>query len=287
MSLEYQMYGLEQPMILALAIPVLLFFFLYIRRPSMNKRKWFYYGTRSVYVFLLLAALASPYILSTAEKYQDTASVTILDDQSDSMSLFKSEKTIAPDLYTNLRDQLKNATGYDSVKIKEFSGGNQTGIGDALYQNSAESSKDNNLLILASDGNNNYGRDAKDVAKAIGGSNTKIFAYTAEKPVDEIYIKAVNGDRKVPLNSNYFYTVDVAKLGGIAEYTLRVMAGDKEVGSAIVDTQRAGVQSFNFTVIFKEGGVHTLEASLYPKTPDHFQENNKSSPRLRIASISK
>jgi uncharacterized membrane protein len=275
MSLEFQMYGLDQPMVLALALPILLFFFLYIRRPAMNRRKWVYYGTRSAYVLLLLAALASPYILSTTEKYQDTASVTILDDRSESMSLFKSERTIAQDLYTNLRSQLKNATGYDNVRLKEFSGGNQTGIGDALYQNSAESSKDSNLLILVSDGNNNYGRDAKDVAKAVGGSNTGIFSYTPEKPVDEIYIKGVSGDRKVPLNSNYFFTVDVAKLGGIAEYNLKVMVGDKEVSSAVVDSQKAGVETFNFTVIFKEGGVHTIEASLYPKTPDRFQDNNK------------
>ena len=274
MSLEYQMYEIEQPLILALIIPLMLFFFLYIRRPAMNRRKWVYYGTRSMYVFLLLIALASPYILSTSEKYQDTASVTILSDLSDSMSLFDKDKNMAQDLYTNLRSELKNVTGYDNVKIKEFSDANQTAIGDAMYQNSAESSKDNNLLILVSDGNNNYGRNAKDVAKAVGQSNTRVFAYTPEKPVDEIYIKGVNGDRKVPLNSNYFFTVDVAKLGGIASYTLKVTVGDKEVSSAIVDLQKDVLESFNFTVIFKEGGVHTIKAQIFPKTPDHFQQNN-------------
>lgn len=275
MSLEYQMMGLEQPLALALAIPLLIGLFLYIRRPRMTKKKWVYYATRSVYLVLLLFALASPYLLKTTEKFQDTAEVTILSDLSDSMSLFSKEGNIASDLFTSLRGQLKNATGIDSVRFKTFSNGSRTEIGDALYQNSAESSKDNNLLILVSDGNNNYGRNAKDVAKAIGGSNTKVFAFTPEKPLDEIYIKSVDGDRKVPLNSLYFYTVDVSKLGGIAEYTLKVTSGDKEVGSAIVDSQAAGEQVFNFSVSFKEVGVHTIIAQLYPRSSDKSKENNK------------
>jgi Mg-chelatase subunit ChlD len=275
MSLEYQIYGLEQPLALSLAIPLLIGAFLYIRRPNMNKKRWIYYATRSVYLFLLLFALASPYLLKTTEKFQDTAQVTILSDLSDSLSLFAKEKDIASDLYPSLRGQLMNATGYDSVRFKTFSNGSRTEIGDALYQNSAESSKDNNLLILVSDGNNNYGRSAKDVAKAIGGSNTRVFAFTPEKPADEIYIKSVDGDRKVPLNSLYFYTVVVSKLGGLAEYTLKLTAGDKEVGSAIVNSQTAGDQVFNYSLSFKEVGVHTIKAQLYPTSPDKSAENNK------------
>ena len=275
MSLEYQMYGLEAPLALALAIPLLIGLFLYIRRPNMTKKKWVYYATRSVYLVLLLIALASPYLLKTTEKFQDTAQVTILSDLSDSMSLFAKEKDIASDLFSSLRGQLKNATGYDSVRFKTFSNGSRTEIGDALYQNSADSSKDYNLLILVSDGNNNYGRNAKDVAKAIGGSNTRVFAYTPEKPSNEIYIKSVDGDRKVPLNSLYIYTVDVSKLGGIAEYTLKITVGDKEVASAIVDSQGADEQIFNYSVSFKEVGVHTIVAQLYPKSPDMSNENNK------------
>jgi Mg-chelatase subunit ChlD len=275
MSLEYQMYGLAEPLVLAMLIPLLIGAFLYIRRPNMNKKKWVYYATRSVYLSLLLFALSSPYLIKTTEKFQDTAQVTILDDLSDSMSLFSKEKDIASDLYSGLRGQLKNATGYDSVRLKTFSNGSRTEIGDALYQNSAESSKDNNLLILVSDGNNNYGRNAKDVARAIGGSNTRVFAFTPEKPADEIYIKSVVGDRKVPLSSTYFYTVVVSKLGGLAEYTLKLTAGDKEVGSAIVNSQAAGEQVFNFSLSFKEVGVHTIKAQLYPKSPDRSVENNK------------
>jgi len=110
MSLEYQMYGIEQPLALALAIPLLIGLFLYIRRPNMTKKKWVYYATRSVYLVLLLIALASPYLLKTTEKFQDTAQVTILSDLSDSMSLFAKEKDIASDLFSSLRGQLKNAT---------------------------------------------------------------------------------------------------------------------------------------------------------------------------------
>ncbi|MFZ2456541.1 MAG: vWA domain-containing protein [Candidatus Altiarchaeia archaeon] len=269
------MYGLEQPLVLALAIPLLIAAFLYIRRPNMNKKKWIYYATRSLYLSLLLFALASPYLIVSSEKFQDTAQVTILNDLSDSMYLFEKEKDLASDLYSVLRGQLMNATGCDNVRLKSFSNGSRTEIGDALYQNSADSTRDNNLLILVSDGNNNYGRNAKDVAKAIGGSNTRVFSFTPEKPSDEIYIKSVDGDRKVPLNSMYFYTVGVSKLGNIAEYTLKVNVGDKEVGSAIVDSQSAGEQTFNFSVSFKEVGVHTINAQLYPRSPDKSKENNK------------
>jgi hypothetical protein len=188
MSIEYRMFGLDEPMALALAIPLLLVAFLYMRRPKMSRRKWIYYASRSVYLVLLVFALASPYMLRTTEKYQDTSSIAILEDSSDSMFLFEKEKTLAQDLYSGLRGQLVNATGFDSVKYKVFSNGSRTEIGDALYQNSAESSKDNNLLILVSDGNNNYGRNARDVAKAIGGSRTKVFALTPEKPSEEICI---------------------------------------------------------------------------------------------------
>jgi len=175
MSLEYQTYGLEHPLLIALIVPIMLILFLYIRRPNMTRKKWTYYVTRSIYLLLLLFALASPYTMQSVEKYQDTSSVTILNDLSDSMSIYKNEKAIGQSLYTNLREQLINATGFDSVKYKTFSNGSRTEIGDALYQNSVESPKDNNLIVLVSDGNNNHGRDAKDVARALSGSNTRIL----------------------------------------------------------------------------------------------------------------
>ena len=275
MSLTYQNFGIEQPLMLFLVVPVAIVLFLYLRRPSMSSRRWILFLSRSFYVFLIALALAGPYLVETKEKFQDTAAVTILSDRSGSMDLFGRDDAQTPvDIYQSIRKQVKNSTGFDSTNLKEFSkDANRTEIGDILYQNSVEFSKEANLVILYTDGQNNYGRNPKDVAKVLGDTGTRILTVNPVSPKGEVYIAGITGEKKVPVNSEYAFTVDVGKVGADASYELNVYVNQKQIASMEI-SQTEEVKHVNLTKNFREEGVHAVTAVLIPKTSDHFKENN-------------
>jgi len=275
MNIEYGGVGIGQPEMLAAIIPIALAFFLYLRRPHMNKKRWTFLLSRSFLALLLIAALSRPYIVAELEKFQDTASVTILADRSASMELYgKDGASLAEKLYSGIRAGMKNSTGFESVNIKDYSKGDRTEIGNALYQNSAEFSKETNLLILVSDGNNNYGRNAVDVAKFVGETGAKIFSLTPEQESDEIYILGIDGEKKIPANVEYPFTVDVGKLGKLGIYHLTVSVDGKEILSKEMQ-QSQDVNPVNLTHSFKEQGIHIITAEIAPKTPDFLSANNR------------
>ena len=284
MSLEFQNYGIEQPLMLPLTVPVFLLLLLYLRRPRMTGRRWLLLFSRTLCVFLIAFALATPYMFETKEKYQDTAAVTILSDRSGSMDLFgRDDAQTAENIYQAIRKQVKNNTGFDSTSLKEYSkDSNQTVTGDVLYQNSVEFSKQSNLVILYTDGETNYGRNPQDVADILSRTGTKILTVHPVSPKQEIYIAGITGDKKVPLNSEYPFTVDVGKVGGDAVYDLNVYVDQKEVHTGEV-TQTTDLTHVNMTVKFMDKeGPHVLSAVVIPKSSDHFEVNNKYSKIIDV-----
>ena len=274
MTLEFQNFGIEQPLVLTLILPMALILFLYIRKPGMNMKKWLFLSSRSLLFLLVLIALSSPYLIEFTEKFQDVSSVTILSDGSESMSLYKENESLANTIYHEIKNRMKNSTGFESVNMREFSSGNRTEIGNALYQNLVGLSKENNLLILISDGNNNYGRSSKDVARILGETGARIFALTPKLSEDEIYIKGINGEKRVPANSDYRFTVDIAKLGKAAKYRLDLFVDDQKVNSSII-RQGGDTRSVGYTISFKELGVHKITAEIIPESGDYFELNNR------------
>ncbi|MEA3254583.1 MAG: VWA domain-containing protein, partial [Candidatus Altiarchaeota archaeon] len=184
-------------------------------------------------------------------------------------------------VYEGIIEGMKNATGFESVDLKEFSAGDRTGIGDALYQNSVGLSKESSLLILISDGNSNYGRDPGDVAKALRGTGVRIYSLTPELSADEVYIQGISGRKKIPANSDYRFTVDIVKLGGAAEYRLDLFIDDKKVNSTFIK-QKKDIRSMGFTVSFKEEGIHKITAKIIPAEGDYLELNNRFTKTIDV-----
>ena len=161
-------YGVEHAYLLLLIVPVMLAFYHYIKRGGMDRRRWVFLFSRFVLVSLIVIALASPFIARTTHEFEDITSITILFDQSESMSMTNMDGDMAERIYNEIRALVGNLTGRPNpVDLRYFSAGNRTEIGNALYQETLRESRKKNLIILLSDGNNNYGRDAVEAVSLV------------------------------------------------------------------------------------------------------------------------
>ena len=270
-------YGVEHAYLLLLIVPVMLAFYHYIKRGGMDRRRWVFLFSRFVLVSLIVIALASPFIARTTHEFEDITSITILFDQSESMSMTNMDGDMAERIYNEIRALVGNLTGRpNSVDLRYFSAGNRTEIGNALYQETLRESRKKNLIILLSDGNNNYGRDAVDMARVLGSSNTTVFALIPDLAREDIYIAGMDGDKKTPANADYTLKIDVGKVGeGQAEYNLNLRVDDNLIHIVNNVRQDEAIKSFRFTFSMKGEGVHKITANVKPKNGDYFKTNNE------------
>ena len=277
MEFMFGNYGVEHAYLLLLIVPVMLAFYHYIRRGGMDRRRWFFLFSRFVLVSLIVIALASPFIARTTHEFGDITSITILFDRSGSMSMTSMDGDTAERIYNEIRALVGNLTGRpDSVDLRYFSAGNRTEIGNALYQETLRESRKKNLIILLSDGNNNYGRDAVDMARVLGSSNTTVFALIPDLAREDIYIAGMDGDKKIPANADYTLKIDVGKVGkGRAEYNLNLRVDDNLIHIVNNVRQDEAIKSFRFSFSMKDEGVHKITASVKPKSGDYFKANNE------------
>ncbi|RLI91383.1 MAG: hypothetical protein DRO89_04100 [Candidatus Altiarchaeales archaeon] len=277
MELVFGNYGVEHAYLLLLIVPVMLAFYHYIKRGGMDRRRWFFLFSRFVLVSLIVIALASPFIARTTHEFGDITSITILFDRSGSMSMTSMDGDMAERIYNEIRALVGNLTGRpDSVDLRYFSAGNRTEIGNALYRETLRESRKKNLIILLSDGNNNYGRDAVDTARVLGSSNTTVFALIPDLAREDIYIAGMDGDKKTPANADYTLKIDVGKVGkGRAEYNLNLRVDDNLIHIVNNVRQDEAIKSFRFTFSMKGEGVHKITASVKPKSGDYFKANNE------------
>ncbi|HDH41298.1 MAG TPA: VWA domain-containing protein, partial [Candidatus Altiarchaeales archaeon] len=277
MEFMFGNYGVEHAYLLLLIVPVMLAFYHYIRRGGMDRRRWFFLFSRFVLVSLIVIALASPFIARTTHEFGDITSITILFDQSESMSMTSMDRDTAERIYNEIRALVGNLTGRpDSVDLRYFSTGNRTEIGNALYQETLRESRKKNLIILLSDGNNNYGRDAVDTARVLGSSNTTVFALIPDLAREDIYIAGMDGDKKIPANADYTLKIDVGKVGkGRAEYNLNLRVDDNLIHIVNNVRQDEAIKSFRFSFSMNGEGVHKITASVKPKSGDYFKANNE------------
>lgn len=268
-------FGIEYPYIVPLLIPIAIILYLYVRKGGMSRKKWAFFLTRFLLISLITIAIASPYVIEKKDEFQDFTSINILSDSSESMSIYKNASMSAVSLYTDLRKRMGNITSSESVGIKYFSDGERTAIGDAIYQEVMHETKESNLIVLVSDGNNNYGRNALDVAKILSNINSSVFVLAPENPGNEIYIPKISGEKKIPANAEYNFGVDVRKTGEAAvKYELNLYIDGKNVKTASL-VQDEPLISLNFTTSFAETGVHKVFAEIIPGCNDNFAFNNR------------
>ncbi len=277
MAIEFQNLGIENPYVLLLIIPAAFLIHRYVKKGGMNREKRLFIASRTVILSLLLLALSIPYIIEEVREFQDAASVMFLYDASGSMSVYPEEiHATVNELYRTVRSMVGNMTGYpDAVSIQYFSEGNRTEIGNVLYQNAMKTDTESNLLLLISDGNNNYGRDAEDVAAVLAGMNTTISALIPDSAARDVYLADIRGEKKVPADTEYRIVVKVGKTGeGRADYRLNLYVDDNQKNG--VDAfQDEDMSSRAFVLSFSERGPHKIVAEIIPEGEDYFAMNNR------------
>lgn len=257
----------NQPLALLLLIPAIAAFLFFNKKLVLKKKKLPLIALRSLTIIALFVVLASPYLIREREILQDSTSILIIGDQTDSMSVYSSVGgTIAASLDTRAEE-------VSQVTQTNITTSNRTALGDAIYQGLLTSSLKNSVVILLSDGLNNYGAEVLDVAAFAAETSTKIFSVTPEVMNDEIYLSEIKGSKKTPVNSEYSASVEIGKIGAQASYTLKILID----GYPAVDTpviQNTETKELTFDYIFNEVGPHNITVEIYPESGDRFSQNN-------------
>ncbi len=163
---------------------------------------------------LVVGAIASPVEFSSRTEVKDFPPIMVLGDSSGSMSLFPDSRELSLNVYNGISGMVGNITGNtDNIELDLFSPGNTTSIGDAFYRNLVKSKGESNIIVLVSDGNNNFGRNPVDMAEAIGDTNSTIFVVKPIQSKNDVYVKEVFGDRKIPSKSEYDLLMTIGNTG--------------------------------------------------------------------------
>jgi len=267
---EYQLLEIQQPEILLLFIPAALMLTAYITKKRINTS---FLLTRLLITAILITALATPHLIHLTQKYQDTTTITILVDQSQSMQLF-TQTNITQQLQKNLEARIQQETGLqDMVELKTFSQGNETELGNTLYQHIKKTNQ-NHLILLFTDGNNNYGMNAVDVAKILGRENITVCPIQPTTPKQDMYIHNMRGDRKTPIKSEYQLTADIRKNKDLpVEYEL-IFRVNNEVVKKVSVYQNQQHKEVNLKLSFPQAGLYKLEAVIKAGRGDYYSGNN-------------
>jgi len=270
-------YGVEEAYLLLLILPIMLIFYRYISRGGMNRTKWFFLASRLLIITLIITAIAAPFITKVNREFKDISGITLLSDLSESMKVTDVNKDVTEKLYSGVSSAISNLTGKPaSVELRYFSEGNRTAVGDALYQETLRGNKEKNLLVLLSDGNNNYGRDTESMAQILANSNITLLAVMPQVQHKDIYIAAMSGDKKTPANADYTLRIDVGKTGsGIAQYSLDLKVDDAIIHAINSVVQPEDIKTFTITFSVKDAGIHKITAAIRPTSEDAVRINNE------------
>lgn len=214
--------------------------------------------TRAIVFILLIATLASPYDLVSQTVFDETPSIIIIDDHTDSMSLFDN------DTGQRVYDRLQSRT---PTRIHQIAG-NRSAIGDAI----TEFARGNDNILLVSDGNNNHGLDLTDTIAFVSTINTTVSAISQDQQHNDLSVEIIGG-RDVIVDSEQSFTIMVRQAGGGAEYTLSVwIDGEKVDERTVHQTERES--SISISHIFGSVGSHTIKAEIIPESEDFRSINN-------------
>ncbi|MFH1835334.1 MAG: VWA domain-containing protein [Methanobacteriota archaeon] len=264
---------LEKPKMLFLFFPIILFFVIPLRG-RLNSRKRSFLLSRIIILSLLLIATASPYVLKEDDGIEKKSTITVLVDSSESMGLYPNYRSIAKNAFEEIKSKVSAYTTESDIKINYFGGGNRTALGDALYQTILGSSKENNIILVVSDGKSNHGKDLSSIARLISESNATIYPILPGPSYLDASITNVYGAAKTPKESDYEVIVEVSRTGGEAsEYDLRIhVDGDKKTAKKIKQTNTT--EYIGFTLTFKDEGIRRITFELVPSGNDFFHANN-------------
>lgn len=238
------------------------------QRASKRKTRKIMMFTRTIMIFLLLVALASPFF-ETEKIIEGDPFIQVLVDNSTSMSVFE-------DISNDLVAGLKNRMNTESDIVGE---GMISNIGDSVLQHL----EPHGSILLVSDGNVNTGADLGDVA---------LYASKVNATINAINLKAIRNDASVTVigpdkvleGSESSFNVLLNRVGNIESVLLTV-----ELDGELIHNQLTNQPVISFTRRL-EPGVHKIVAKI--DSPDFFRNNNvfyktiKVVPRPKILMLS-
>ncbi|KAF5419447.1 MAG: Mg-chelatase subunit ChlD [Candidatus Methanocomedens sp.] len=213
--------------------------------------------SRIIIVSLLVVALAGPYNPVTVTETDETPTITVLSDETDSMDIF--ESGTAEEIF----DKLQDTTPARMEKM----GGLRSDIGDEIL---ASSTGDDHIIVV-SDGNNNFGSDLAETIDFVSGTGTVVYAITQTPKENDLSVE-ITGARTAVLGNENLVGVEVRQAKSNTTYKLSIEVDGSPVSSQTV-TQTKSIKIVGFSSTFHSLGPHLITARI-SSGDDMRSENN-------------
>jgi Mg-chelatase subunit ChlD len=202
--------------------------------------------SRIIIVSLLVIALAGPYNPVTVTEIDETPTITVLSDETESMDIF--ESGAAEEIF----DKLQDTTPARMEKM----GGLRSDIGDEIL---ASSTGDDHIIVV-SDGNNNFGSDLAETIDFVSGTGTVVYAITQTPKENDLSVE-ITGARTAVLGNENPVGVEVRQAEGNTTYKLSIEVDGSPVSSQTV-TQTKSIKIEPFSCTFNSLGPHLITARI-------------------------
>ncbi|HWR25203.1 MAG TPA: hypothetical protein VN278_03110, partial [Methanosarcina sp.] len=250
--------SLEHPEMLFLIIPVIIAGFYLLRKTKTKIVEW-----RMLVAFLLVLALASPFITVTRNVSEENPSLVVVQDQTESMRVFP-EKA-GTDLYEGL-------TANTPTTLVQLTG-DKTALGDTVSQYSGSG----NQIVLVSDGNSNSGKDLTNALEFAKTTDTPVYLVQPELKTNDLSVEVI-GDKTVVVNNQNEFGIVVRQASEKnVSYSLEVYV-DGELAQSREFTLEGRNNSKNPIPInqaFSTLGAHNLRVKITPSGEDLNAVNNE------------
>jgi len=202
--------------------------------------------SRIIIVSLLVVALAGPYNPVTVTEINETPTITVLSDETDSMDIF--ESGTAEEIF----DKLQDTTPARMEKM----GGLRSDIADEIL---ASSTGDDHIIVV-SDGNNNFGSDLAETIDFVSGTGTVVYAITQTPKENDLSVE-ITGARTAVLGNENLVGVEVRQAKSNTTYKLSIEVDGSPVSSQTV-TQTKSIKIVGFSSTFQSLGPHLITARI-------------------------
>ena len=249
--------NIQYPLAIIL-IPILIILTLFIVYRNFSKTyrsswllKTLVFLFRSITFILVIIAIASPFIQKD-KVIEGEPTLKILVDNTTSFGLY--DATVAD----TLKDQLKDKIDVELVRI-----GNKdvSNLGDGILNNV----KEDESVLLVSDGSNNFGADLNDVGLFASRSNITINTIKLDPLSNEVGVE-ISGPSKTTADVDNRFVVRLNKVGKSLLGALRVTLD----GTVVLDADLSK-DTYEFTSKLSQG-YHQIKAEI--SVDDHFKQNN-------------
>jgi len=202
--------------------------------------------SRMIVVSLLVVALAGPYNPVPVTEIDETPTITVLSDETESMDIF--ESGTAEEIFDKLQDTTP-------ARIEKMQG-LRSDIGDGIL---ASSTGDDHIIVV-SDGNNNFGSDLAETIDFVSDTGTVVYAVTQTPEENDLSVE-ITGARTAVLGNENIVGVEIRQALADANYKLSIEVDGSPVSSQTV-AQTAPLKIVSFSSTFKSLGPHLITARI-------------------------